>query len=150
MACQVVTQDEWLEARKALLQREKDLTRATAKLYDEFRDLPMVKVDKPYIFHTADGTDVSLADLFRGKKQLIVYHFMFSPEDDEGCSGCTFVGEQYVSPLSQTTTSKRSNGAAFPTTATLRAGTRPCAPSHAGPSTRSWPTRRKTGGSFRQ
>jgi len=89
-----VTPNEWLEARKALLVKEKEATRAMAKVNDELRDFPMVKVEKDYVFHAADGSDVSLADLFKGKKQLIVYHFMLGPDDELGCTGCSFLAEQ--------------------------------------------------------
>ncbi|RYP26658.1 hypothetical protein DL767_007941 [Monosporascus sp. MG133] len=92
---QVVTQGEWLEARKALLVKEKEISRANEKLFAQLRDLPMVKVDKEYVFHSSDGKKVTLADLFKGKKQLIVYHFMFSPEADSGCPGCSFMGENF-------------------------------------------------------
>ncbi len=89
----MVTQAEWLEARKALLEKEKELTRATEKVAVQLRELPMVKVEKDYVFHTADGRDVGLAELFGGKKQLIIYHFMFEPEAETGCTGCSFVAE---------------------------------------------------------
>lgn len=89
-----MTKDEWLTARKALLKEEKEVTQANEKVTAQLRDLPMVKVDKAYTFHGPDGP-LSLADLFRGKKQLIIYHFMFSPESDEGCRGCSFLGEHF-------------------------------------------------------
>ena len=84
----VVSQDEWLEARVALLQKEKELTRAQDRLSAERRRLPMVKVDKNYTFDGPEGK-VSLLDLFDGRHQLIVYHFMFDPAWENGCMGCT-------------------------------------------------------------
>lgn len=90
---QVVSQGEWVAARKAFLQKEKDLTRASDALVAERRELPMVKVEKDYKFKGANGSTLSLEDLFGGKEQLLVYHFMFSPEAEEGCRGCTFLAE---------------------------------------------------------
>ena len=84
----VVSQEEWTEARKALLTREKELTRARDRLNTERRLLPMVKVDKDYVFDGPDGK-VTLLDLFEGRRQLIVSHFMFDPDWDEACSSCT-------------------------------------------------------------
>ena len=85
---QVATQDAWLAQRKALLAKEKALTKAQDALNAERRRLPMVRVDKEYVFDGPDGK-VTLAGLFDGKKQLIVYHFMFDPADAAGCPGCT-------------------------------------------------------------
>jgi len=93
MPGKIVSQAEWLDARKALLEKEKELVRATDRLATERRELPMVKVDKDYKFKGAGGTTLSLDDLFGEKKQLIVYHFMFGPDDERGCKGCAFVGE---------------------------------------------------------
>lgn len=84
----IVSQDEWLEARVALLQKEKELTRTQDRLNAERRRLPMVKVDKSYTFDGHEGK-VTLLDLFQGNRQLIVYHFMFDPEWENGCMGCT-------------------------------------------------------------
>lgn len=89
---QVVSQAEWLEARKALLVKEKELTRANDALTIERQQLPMVKLDKDYKFTGPLGS-VSLRDLFNGREQLIVYHFMFDPEWDAGCIGCSFFGD---------------------------------------------------------
>jgi predicted dithiol-disulfide oxidoreductase (DUF899 family) len=86
----VVTHDEWLTARKALLAKEKQHTRVGDALAAERRQLPWVKVEKDYVFETPKGT-VRLADLFQGRSQLVVYHFMFGPEWDEGCKSCSFV-----------------------------------------------------------
>ncbi|KAJ6445266.1 serine carboxypeptidase [Purpureocillium lavendulum] len=89
----VVTREEWLDARRALLVKEKELTRANDALSAERRSLPMVEVTKPYSFKSATKSDLKLEDLFNGKDQLIVYHFMFSPDSDSGCRGCTHIGE---------------------------------------------------------
>ena len=84
----IVTRDEWLAERRALLAREKAHTRDGDAISAERRRLPMVKLDKEYRFEGPDG-EVSLLDLFGGRRQLVVYHFMFDPEWDEGCPGCT-------------------------------------------------------------
>jgi predicted dithiol-disulfide oxidoreductase (DUF899 family) len=85
---QVASREEWLAARKELLAKEKELTRQRDALAAERRRLPMVKIDKEYLFEGPDG-EASLVDLFEGRRQLIVYHFMFSPEWDEGCPSCS-------------------------------------------------------------
>ena len=85
----VVTRAEWLVARKELLKKEKELTRLRDELCRQRRELPRVKVEKNYVFEGAKGKE-SLADLFGGKSQLIVYHFMFGPEWKEGCPSCSF------------------------------------------------------------
>ena len=85
---QVVSRDEWLAARKELLAREKELTRQRDALNAERRRLPMVRIEKEYVFEGPDGK-AGLVDLFEGRRQLIVYHFMFSPEWDEGCPSCS-------------------------------------------------------------
>jgi predicted dithiol-disulfide oxidoreductase (DUF899 family) len=85
---QVVSREEWLTARKELLAREKELTRQRDKLNADRRRLPMVRIDKEYVFEGPDGK-ASLLDLFEGRRQLIVGHFMFDPSWDEGCSSCT-------------------------------------------------------------
>jgi predicted dithiol-disulfide oxidoreductase (DUF899 family) len=84
----IATRDEWLAARKALLAKEKDLTRQRDALSIERRNLPMVEIEKSYAFDGPDGT-VGLIDLFEDRPQLIVYHFMFDPEWDDGCPSCT-------------------------------------------------------------
>ncbi|POR32993.1 Uncharacterized protein TPAR_06816 [Tolypocladium paradoxum] len=93
MSAPVVSRDEWLLARKALLEKEKELTSINDALSAERRALPMVKVDKPYVFKSQTNSNVTLEDLFGGKDQLIVYHFMFAPESEEGCRGCAHIGE---------------------------------------------------------
>jgi predicted dithiol-disulfide oxidoreductase (DUF899 family) len=89
-APQITSWDEWIEARRALLAREKEFTRQRDELNAERRRLPMVEIDKQYAFDGPDGK-VSLLDLFEGRRQLIVYHFMFGPDWDEGCPGCSFL-----------------------------------------------------------
>jgi predicted dithiol-disulfide oxidoreductase (DUF899 family) len=85
---EIVTREEWESARKELLVREKELTRARDELAAARRRLPMVLVDKDYRFEGPDG-EVSLLDLFEGRRQLIVCHFMFHPEWEDGCPSCT-------------------------------------------------------------
>jgi len=84
----VVSQTEWLAARTALLAEEKEHTRRPDALNTRRRELPMVKLDKTYVFTGADGA-VTLADLFDRRPQLIVQHFMFDPSWDDGCASCT-------------------------------------------------------------
>jgi predicted dithiol-disulfide oxidoreductase (DUF899 family) len=90
----VVSQDEWVNARKALLAKEKEFTRARDALSAERRALPWVKVDKPYAFAGAQGRE-SLADLFGGKSQLIVYHFMLGPGWVKGCPSCSYLADHF-------------------------------------------------------
>ena len=89
----VVFPTEWQEAREALLAKEKEATRARDALAAERRRLPMVRIDKDYAF---DGPDVKiqLLDLFEGRSQLLLYHFMFGPNQDEGCDGCSMFVDQ--------------------------------------------------------
>lgn len=84
----VASRDEWLAARKELLAKEKEVTRHHDRVSAERRRLPMVKIEKDYVFDGPEGKR-SLRDLFEGRRQLIVYHFMFDPKWDEGCPGCT-------------------------------------------------------------
>ncbi|MDX2212275.1 MAG: DUF899 domain-containing protein [Oculatellaceae cyanobacterium bins.114] len=84
----VVEKDEWLTARKTLLQHEKELTKQRDRINAERRRLPMIKLGKEYTFEGSQGS-VKLIDLFEGRTQLIVYHFMFAPEWEKGCTGCT-------------------------------------------------------------
>jgi predicted dithiol-disulfide oxidoreductase (DUF899 family) len=93
---EVVTNKEWLAARKRLLVKEKKLSRLRDELNKERRELPWVKVDKEYIFDGPEGK-LSLAELFCGKRQLIVYHFMFGPDWKEGCPHCSFWADHYDS-----------------------------------------------------
>ncbi len=85
---QIVSRDEWLVARAELLIKEKEATHARDRLNAARRKLPMVKIEKEYRFEGPDGT-VSLLDLFDGRRQLIVYHFMFDPSWEDGCPSCT-------------------------------------------------------------
>lgn len=85
---EVVSREEWRAARTELLAREKELTRQRDELNVERRRMPMVKVDEDYVFDGPDG-EASLLDLFDGRRQLIVYHFMFDPDWDEGCPSCS-------------------------------------------------------------
>ncbi len=90
----VVDTDAWLSARKALLQQEKKFTRARDALSAARRALPWRKVDKDYVFDGPDGKQ-RLADLFDGRSQLLIYHFMFDPTWDEGCKSCSFIADHY-------------------------------------------------------
>jgi predicted dithiol-disulfide oxidoreductase (DUF899 family) len=84
----VATREQWLQARKALLVREKEFTRQKDLLNADRRRLPMVAIEKDYVFEGPQGT-ATLADLFEGRRQLVVYHFMFDPSWDDGCPSCT-------------------------------------------------------------
>ena len=85
---QIVSRDEWLAARRALLEQEKELTRRRDALSADRRRLPMVEITKDYRFTGPQG-DVGLVDLFEGRRQLIVGHFMFDPEWEDGCPSCS-------------------------------------------------------------
>jgi predicted dithiol-disulfide oxidoreductase (DUF899 family) len=87
-----VSQDEWLAARKAHLMREKEFTRLRDQLSAERRALPWVKVEKNYVFDGPNGKE-TLADLFAGRSQLLVYHFMLGPEWEAGCKSCSFLAD---------------------------------------------------------
>ena len=91
---QVVSRDEWLEARKQLLIKEKEYTRLGDRLSEERRRLPWVRVEKEYIFDGPAGKE-SLAALFAGNSQLAVYHFMFRPDWDAGCPHCSFWADNF-------------------------------------------------------
>jgi predicted dithiol-disulfide oxidoreductase (DUF899 family) len=88
------TRDEWLAARLKLLQAEKDLTRQSDALAERRQELPWVRVDKDYRFDTEQGS-ASLADLFRGRSQLLVYHFMFGPDYKAGCPSCSMIADGF-------------------------------------------------------
>jgi predicted dithiol-disulfide oxidoreductase (DUF899 family) len=92
---EVVTRDEWLAARKEFLAREKEVTRARDRLNADRRRLPMVRIDKPYTFEGPDGT-VGLLDLFEGRPQLVMHHFMFAPDWDAPCSSCSSAADGIV------------------------------------------------------
>ena len=91
---QVVTRDQWIEARKHLLAREKEFTRLRDQLSQARRDLPWVRVDKQYVFDSPAGKE-TLGDLFDGRSQLVVYHFMFAPEWEAGCKSCSFWADNF-------------------------------------------------------
>jgi len=88
------TRDDWLKARLALLQAEKDLTRRNDQVARQRQALPWVAVDKAYRFET-DGGAASLADLFEGRSQLLVYHFMFGPDYKAGCPSCSAIADGF-------------------------------------------------------
>ena len=89
-----VTRDEWLKARLELLKAEKDLTRRSDELARQRQELPRVPVNKGYRFETGEGS-ASLADLFRGRSQLLVYHFMFGPDYAAGCPSCSSIADGF-------------------------------------------------------
>jgi predicted dithiol-disulfide oxidoreductase (DUF899 family) len=93
----VVSRDEWLVARQKLLAKEKKFTRQRDALNAERRRLPMVQIDKDYVFQ-GPHSRVTLLDLFDGRRQLIVYHFMFDPSWEEGCNGCSMMVDNMGHP----------------------------------------------------
>jgi len=88
------SRDEWLDARLDLLKAEKELTRLNDDLTRRRRELPWVRIDKDYRFDTEDG-EATLPDLLRGRSQLIIYHFMYGPDWDEGCPSCSGVADGF-------------------------------------------------------
>lgn len=90
----VVSGDEWIAARKELLAREKEFTRLRDELSRQRRELPWVKVEKNYVFDGPNGKE-TLADLFAGRSQLVVYHFMFDPSWKAGCKSCSFWADNF-------------------------------------------------------
>ena len=90
----VVSRKEWLAARTALLKKEKKFTRLRDQLSKERRQLPWVKVDKDYVFEGPQGQE-TLSELFDGRSQLLVYHFMFGPDWDAGCKHCSFWADNF-------------------------------------------------------
>lgn len=90
----IVSRDEWLVARRQLLEREKEFTRLRDELSRRRRDLPWVRVEQSYVFDGPKGKE-SLAELFEGRGQLIVYHFMFGPDWDAGCKSCSFWADNF-------------------------------------------------------
>ena len=94
MQHKVVSRDEWIAARKAHLANEKALTKARDQLSAERRALPWVKVEKTYVFDTPEGKK-TLGDLFDGRSQLIVYHFMLGPDWGEGCPSCSYLADHF-------------------------------------------------------
>ncbi len=89
-----VTRTEWLAARLELLDAEKELTRRSDELARRRQELPWVRIDKEYRFETDEGS-ASLADLFRGRSQLLVYHFMFGPDYTAGCPSCSAIADGF-------------------------------------------------------
>jgi predicted dithiol-disulfide oxidoreductase (DUF899 family) len=89
---QIVSRDQWSAARKALLTQEEEAAAAWERLAEARRNLPMVEIDKRYEFDTTAGRK-NLLDLFEGRRQLIVYHFMFDPEWDQGCKWCSWIAD---------------------------------------------------------
>jgi predicted dithiol-disulfide oxidoreductase (DUF899 family) len=88
------TREDWLAARRELLEAEKDLTRRSDELTQQRQQLPWVRVEKDYRFETDEGSS-SLADLFRGRSQLLIYHFMFGPEYTGGCPACSTIADGF-------------------------------------------------------
>src|SRR5262245_22678195 len=86
----IVSRDEWLTARRALLAKEKEATRLRDKVNAERLALPWVKVEKPYALQTRNGTE-KLSEVFEGRSQLMIYHFMLGPESQAHCPGCSFL-----------------------------------------------------------
>ena len=125
----VVSRAQWLVERKELLAKEKAMTRARDALNVQRRMLPMVRIDKPYVFQ-GPGGPASLLDLFEGRRQLILGHFMFDPRWEEGCPSCSAGADEVSDGLLSTFTR----------------ATRPMRPSRAHRSKRSKPIRRKRAG----
>jgi predicted dithiol-disulfide oxidoreductase (DUF899 family) len=91
---EIVSEAEWLVARKDLLTREKEFTRQRDALSAARRQLPMVRIDKEYVFEGPKGRE-TLSDLFESRRQLIVYHFMFGPGWEEGCKSCSYLADHF-------------------------------------------------------
>lgn len=94
----IVSQDEWVTARKELLKKEKESTRLLDQLGEQRRNLPWVRITKNYVFDGPNGK-VTLADLFAGRNQLVIYHFMFGPDWQEGCPSCSYVSDHIDATL---------------------------------------------------
>ena len=94
----IVSRDEWITARKQFLIKEKEFTRVRDRLSQERRELPWERVDKDYVFEGPDGNE-TLPQLFDGRSQLIVYHFMFGPDWDAGCPHCSRWGDNFDSVI---------------------------------------------------
>ena len=90
----MVSHSEWVAARKEFLAKEKEFTRLRDDLSRQRRQLPWEQVEKKYVFEGANGKE-ALADLFGGRSQLVVYHFMFGPGWKEGCPSCSFIADQF-------------------------------------------------------
>lgn len=94
MKNKVVSREEWIVERKKLLAREKEMSKLQEQLTKERQELPWVKIDKLYVFQGPDKKE-TLCDLFEGKRQLVVYHFMFQPDWTEGCKSCSLIADHY-------------------------------------------------------
>ena len=90
----IVSRDEWIEARKRLLLKEKEFTRLRDQLSQQRRDLPWERVDKQYVFEGPNGQE-TLLELFDGRSQLVVYHFMFAPDWEAGCPHCSHWADNF-------------------------------------------------------
>src|SRR5437016_4308572 len=90
----IVSREEWVTARKQLLEEEKELTHRSDEVARKRQELPWVRIDKKYAFETDEGK-ASLADLFKGRSQLLVYHFMFGPEYAAGCPHCSAIADGF-------------------------------------------------------
>ena len=97
-ASRVVSEAEWLVARKDLLTREKELTRLRDELSRHRRELPWVKIEKEYVFDGPAGKE-TLSDLFEGRSQLVIYHFMLGPGWGEGCKSCSYLADHFDGPI---------------------------------------------------
>jgi predicted dithiol-disulfide oxidoreductase (DUF899 family) len=95
---EIVSSEEWVVARRQLLDKEKEFTRLRDELSRRRRELPWERVEKPYVFDGPNGQE-TLADLFGGRSQLIVYHFMFGPDWPEGCPSCSMVADHFDGSL---------------------------------------------------
>src|SRR5215472_12054558 len=91
----VVSREEWLEARKSHLAAEKELTRKRDELSRQRRELPWERIERNYVFEGPNGPE-TLADLFAGRSQLIIYHFMLGRNWEEGCRGCSFLADHFA------------------------------------------------------
>ncbi len=91
---QIASREQWLAARLGLLEEEKELTRRSDELARRRQELPWVRIDKPYRFETEEGV-ATLAELFRGRSQLLVYHFMFGPDNTAGCPSCSAIADGF-------------------------------------------------------
>jgi len=94
----IVSPEKWLAARREFLREEKEFSQQRDRLAAHRRNLPWVKVEPPYVFESPSGS-VSLAELFEGRSQLIVYHFMLAPGWEEGCRGCSYVSDHFDGAL---------------------------------------------------
>src|SRR5437762_12875011 len=94
MQHQIVSREQWLAARLRLLKEEKELTRRSDELAQRRQELTWARIDKEYRFETDEGK-ASLADLFRGRSQLLVYHFMFGPDYKAGCPSCSAIADGF-------------------------------------------------------